>query len=162
MGVASKAFVGLNNGVNTLDVLKAVKEALDVYSRAKFDKFIKDSIGEYSNRFQSKLIKEETGLYFTNGVNVLTNDFESFSFEFGCGEYISRKLFCCTNYHKDYEDIYVGDKITFLLGSSGSCEEIIGVVCEALKPFGKVFYDLNDCDDVDFQEYCGNIKSLKS
>lgn len=158
MGISSKVFAGIEQDVDVVRVLKAVKEAIDSYSREKLGTFIKSSNGKYAHRFQTKAIKEDTGLSFSNGSQVSTDDFECFSFVFGCGDGFVRNLFCCTECHEDYEDVYVGNKITFLLGCSGSNQEIMNVICSALVPFGKVFYDINDCDAIDFQEYHGEIE----
>lgn len=39
---------------------------------------------------------------------------------------------------------------TLSVGYWGSCDEIMMVVAKAIKEFGDVYYDFNDCDDLDF------------
>lgn len=39
------------------------------------------------------------------------------------------------------------------LVAGGSNEEIAQILCGALAKFGPVYYDFNDCDEIDFQLY---------
>lgn len=45
----------------------------------------------------------------------------------------------------DYKE-YGGSKIIWGVNNWGMSEEIILSICEVMKPFGKVFYEANDCD----------------
>lgn len=56
---------------------------------------------------------------------------------------------CCLCY-TDHSDTYEGDKIIFSIGCWGSYNEIMMIVADAVKSFGDVYYDFNDCDDQGF------------
>ena len=56
------------------------------------------------------------------------------------------------------KEIIEGNKIIFSWGCWGSNKEIAQIVCEALYKFGPVYYDLNDCDEVDFQLFDIKVK----
>lgn len=58
-------------------------------------------------------------------------------------------FFCCDC---DYEEIYRGPKISFMLGCWGKSDEIIKGILERLKHLGRAFYIYNDCSDEEWQE----------
>ena len=49
-----------------------------------------------------------------------------------------------------HQEIYKGDKLIFSIGHWGRCDDIMKAIIPALKEFGDVYYDHNDCDDEDF------------
>ena len=81
--------------------------------------------------------------------HVFTTDFDVICFNFTVNEE-ARSLKMFPTCSCDYVYVYSGEKIIFSIGAWGSNEEIMQVVIGALKPFGDVYYNFNDCDDQGF------------
>lgn len=47
----------------------------------------------------------------------------------------------------DYNDSFNGPKLIFSIGCWGAHKEIMSIVCDALAPFGRVFYCEDDSTD---------------
>lgn len=152
MSVDSKVFVVCGNE-KYIEVVNAVVDSINKYSREVLDKHWKENT-ECKSRMQYVTSDEyESGdLKFTNGSSLSGYSLDCLTLVFGCGDTFIRTLYILTGCHADYSDTNSGGKIVFSIGCSGKHKEIMSVVCEALKPFGKVYYDENDCDDIDFVE----------
>ena len=147
MSVDSKMFVTCNKD-DVINIGNSVTEALNTYVRDKLDNYWKNNT-TCSNRMQFLFDKslEEHSRKFTNGVSVTTYNFDSFVISFGNGDESRRSLFMSPTCSSDYNDVHKGYKVIFSIGYWGSSEEIMEVLSEALKPYGDVYYDFNDCDD---------------
>lgn len=159
MGVDTIVFVVADQS-KILDAVGNVNKHLDVFIRSRLDEFAKEK--GYNNRFHAiSDCKEDHSVSYSNGVgNTYVNffgDSASFQISFGCGDNNNRLLHCSQN-ECDYKEIIEGNKIIFSWGCWGSNKEIAQIVCEALYKFGPVYYDLNDCDEVDFQLFDGEVK----
>lgn len=158
MGVDTKVFV-IADESKLLAAVGSVNKYLDVFIRGRLDSFVKDK--GYINRFNAvRNAKADHNGVFSNGIRQtfvnFTGDYQTFQICFGCGDDNDRMIHCSQN-NCDYKDIAEGNKIIFSCGCWGSNKEIAKVLCEALASFGDVYYDLNDCDLVDFQLYNGEI-----
>ena len=159
MSIDTKVFVVADQS-KILEAVGDVNKYLDVFIRTKLDNFAKEK--GYNNRFQAvSKGKEDHNISFSNGVkNTYVSflaDCPSFQIVFGCGDNKDRIVWCSQN-SCDYKEIIEGNKIIFSCGCWGSNEEIAQIVCEALYKFGSVYYDLNDCDEVDFQLFDIEVK----
>ncbi|AGH31875.1 hypothetical protein VPIG_00017 [Vibrio phage PWH3a-P1] len=133
----------------TQDVGSAVKKALDHYVREILDKAVEKSGAINRGHFIHNGVFDSSN--YCNGVSSIeTTDFSFFRFHFKNGDENSRVLCMYTDCSCDYSDTYEGDKIIFGIGHWGDCDGIMKVVAEAVKPFGDVYYDHNDCDTEDF------------
>ena len=150
MSVDSKMFVTCNKE-DVISIGNSVTEALNNYVRDKLDNYWRYNT-TCSNRLQFLFDKilEEHSRKFTNGVSVTTRNFDAFVISFGNGDESRRNLFMCPTCSSDYNDVCDGYKVIFSIGHWGSIEEIMNVVAGALKPYGDVYYDFNDCDEVYF------------
>lgn len=160
MSVDTKVFVVADKS-KILEAVGNVNKHLDVFIRTRLDSFAKEK--GYNGRWQAvSKGKEDHNVNFSNGVkSTYVNfiaDWQSFhQICFGCGDNNDRMIRCSQN-SCDYKDIIEGNKIIFSWGCWGSNKEIAQIVCEALYKFGPVYYDLNDCDEVDFQLFDGEVK----
>ncbi|AUR86416.1 hypothetical protein NVP1084O_209 [Vibrio phage 1.084.O._10N.261.49.F5] len=153
MGVDAKLFVTCGQD-KSVEVGKSVANALDFWVRDKVDTYWKentDCVNRMQFLFKERQKTESSDFKFTNGIkDIDTRDFESYRLHFGCGDENLRMLWMHTRCSCDYSDTYEGEKVIFSIGHWGMCDEIMKVVAEAVKPFGDVYYDHNDCDDEDF------------
>lgn len=159
MGVDTKVFVVADKS-KLLEVIGEVNKHLDIFIRTNLDAFVEDK--GYNNRFNAiRNCKEDHEVNFSNGVkNIYVSflaDCPSFQIVFGCGDNNDRIVWCSQN-SCDYKEIIEGNKIIFSWGCWGSNKEIAQIVCEVLYKFGPVYYDLNDCDEVDFQLFDREVK----
>lgn len=158
MGVDTKIFVVADES-KLLAAVGSVNKHLDVFIRGRLDSFVKDK--GYVNRFNAVInAKDDHNVYFSNGVrqtfvNFMWDD-PLFQICFGCGDNNERMIHCSQN-SCDYKEVAEGNKVIFSCGCWGSNEEIAKILCKSLASFGDVYYDLNDCDNVDFQLYKGEI-----
>ena len=150
MSIDSKLFISCNKE-DTLSIGNSVSKAFSEYARTKLDDYWKNNTDAQSrvNFMWSDSYKDQN-YKFTNGVSISTHDFESFRFVFGCGDEQKRSLSMFTTCSSDHEDIQGDYKVIFSIGYWGSYDEILMVVAESVKEFGDVYYDFNDCDDLDF------------
>ena len=150
MSVDSKMFV-ICNKEDIISIGNSVTEALNVYVRDKLDNYWKNNTDAQSrvNFMWSDSYKDQSNK-FTNGVSVITHNFDTFVISFGNGDESRRSLFMFPTCSSDYSDVCEGYKVIFSIGYWGSSEEIMSVLSEALKTYGDVYYDFNDCDDKDF------------
>lgn len=159
MSIDTKVFVVADQS-KILEAVENVNKSLDVFIRNRLDNFSKEK--GYNNRFQAiSKGKEDHNISFSNGVkNTYVSflaDCPSFQIVFGCGDNNDRIVWCSQN-SCDYKEIIEGNKIIFSWGCWSSNKEIAQIVCEALYKFGPVYYDLNDCDEVDFQLFDIEVK----
>lgn len=147
MSVDSLLFVACNKE-DVLAIGASVTKALSEYSRDKLDDFWKNNT-ECENRMQFLCADKYIDIKskYTNGAKVDSHDFESFWIIFGNGDSVCRSLFMTTSCSSDYSEIYDGHKVIFSIGCWDSYDEIMAVVADAVKPYGDVYYDYNDCDD---------------
>lgn len=150
MSVDSKMFVTCKKE-DVISIGNSVTEALNTYVRDKLDNYWKDNTDAQSriNFMWSDSYKDQNNK-FTNGVSVTSHNFDTFVISFGNGDDCIRNLFMFPTCSSDYSDVHEGYKVIFSIGYWGSSEEIMNVVAGALKPYGDVYYDFNDCDDKDF------------
>lgn len=76
----------------------------------------------------------------------------SISFLFKGEQRDLRITFDCDCDLKIYEEIDGDSCLWFTLGYWGSSEQLMREVLQSMKEFGKVYIDVNDCDDVGFDE----------
>lgn len=147
MSVDSKMFVTCNKE-DVINIGNSVTEVLNVYVRGKLDNYWRHNT-TCSNRLQFLFDKslEEHSRKFTNGVSVTSHNFDTFVISFGNGDESRRSLFMFPTCSSDYSDVCEGHKVIFSIGYWGNSEEIMSVLSGALKPYGDVYYDFNDCDD---------------
>lgn len=158
MSVDTKVYV-IADKSKILEVVGEVHKHLDIFIRMNLDAFVQDK--RYNNRFHAiGNCKEDYAVDFSNGVKStyvnFFGDSASFQISFGCGDNNGRLVHCSQN-SCDHNEIIEGNKIIFSLGCWGSNKEIAQIICEALYKFGPVYYDLNDCDEVDFQLFDGEV-----
>ena len=149
MSVDAKLFVTCGKD-KLFDVMESVIEHMNIYVRAELDHYCKNHT-DASSRFHFLLNKDyfEQSKNFTNGVRIGCHDFRCICIDFGNGDG-RRSLRVFPDCSCDYLDIYDGDKIIFSIGHWGNCDAIMQVVALAVKEFGDVYYDHNDCDEHDF------------
>lgn len=150
MSVDSKLFVTCKKE-DVLSIGRAVEESLNTYVRGKLDEYWKNNT-RHKNRIQfliDKKLKKESH-NFTNGISIECMNFDVFVMCFGNGDGGNRSLYMFPTCSDDYNGVADGYKIIFSIGLWGSSEEIMMVVAEAIKEFGEVYYDFNDCDDLGF------------
>lgn len=148
----SKIFVACSIN-DALNVGRAAIARLDQYARDLTDSYYKENTNA-NNRAHFLFAEEfrEEAKSFSNGCSVSTYDFETFVLTFGTGEELKRSVHMFTTCDGDYCDTYEGYKVIFSIGYWGKSDEILKVIGEVVKEFGRVFYDFNDCDDEDFVE----------
>lgn len=139
------------NKEDVLNIGNSVSKALSEYARNKLDDYWKNNTDAESriNFMWGESYKDQNHR-FSNGVTVTAHDFDTFWFIFGNGDEQKRSLFMFTTCSSDHEDIEGDYKIVFSIGYWGNAGEIMMVVAEAIKEFGDVYYDYNDCDDLSF------------
>lgn len=152
MSVDSELFVACSID-DALNVGNAVASALTEYVRDLTDTHYKENTSA-KNRAHFLLGEEfrEEGKLFSSICKVSTYDFETFVFTFGTGEESKRSVYMFTSCGCSYADTYKGYKVIFSIGFWGKSDEIMKVIAEAVKGYGRVFYDFNDCDNKDFEE----------
>ena len=150
MGLDSRVVLACNKE-DVLSIGKSVTKALDGYSRDKLDDFWQNNT-DACNRIQflHNYSYKEHSVKYTNGISISSYDFESFIFVFGNGDDLKRSLYMFTTCSSDHEDIEGDYKVVFSLGYWGSSNEVMKVVIDAVKQYGEVYYDYNDCDDLGF------------
>lgn len=146
MSVDSKIFVTCKKE-DVISMGNSVTESLNVYVRDKLDNYWKNNTDAQSrlNFMWSDSYKDQSNK-FTNGVSVTSHNFDTFVISFGNGDESRRSLFMFPTCSSDYSDVCEGYKVIFSIGYWGSVEEIMSVLSGALKPYGDVYYDFNDCD----------------
>lgn len=139
------------NKEDTLNIGNSVTKALEKYSRDKLNDFWQNNTDACNlmHFLHNDSYKEHSERY-TNGVTVTAHDFDTFWFVFGNGDNMKRSLFMFTTCSSDHEDIEGDYKIVFSIGYWGNADEIMMVVVEAVRQYGDVYYDYNDCDDDGF------------
>ena len=150
MSVDSKLFVTCSKE-DVITLGSSVAEALNKYSRQKLDDYWTNNT-DACNRFHFLHNESYKGQRekFTNGVSITSYNFDMFTFTFGNGDDSLRSLHMFPTCSDDHNDIVEGYKVIFSIGYWGGSDEILMVVAEAIKEFGEVYYDFNDCDDLDF------------
>ena len=147
MSLDSKMFVTCNKD-DVISIGNSVTAALNTYVRDKLESYWKNNTDAQSRvNFMWSVSYEDQSNKFTNGVSVITHNFDTFVISFGNGDDCIRNLFMLPTCSSDYSDVCEGYKVIFSIGYWGNSEEIMSVLSEALKPYGNVYYDFNDCDD---------------
>lgn len=150
MGVDSKVFVVADKS-KSAEVGQAVLDALNKWQRDLLDAHAA-GMG-YRNRiqylFSDENEKPNGQKRWTNGVHLHANTFDCFQFVFTLdGE--NRTLWYFTDCSCDTDDITKEHTLMFSIGHWGRHGRIMNEVIKALRPFGPVYYDHNDCDDEDY------------
>ena len=150
MGVDSKVFV-VAGKEQALDVGQAVLEALNKWQREQLDAHM-TGMG-YANRIQFMFSgdneKSNGQKRWTNGVHLYANSFDCFQYIFTLdGD--NRTLWYFTDCSSDTDDVTREHTLMFHIGCWGRYARIMHEVIKALKPFGPVYWDHNDCDDEDY------------
>jgi len=150
MSVDSKVFVVAGKD-QALDVGQAVLEALNKWQREMLDANV-TGMG-YSNRlqflFSNDNEKPNGQKRWTNGVTLHANSFDCFQYVFTLdGD--NRTLWYFTDCSCDTDDITKEHTLMFHIGHWGRYARIMHEVIKALKPYGPVYWDHNDCDDEDY------------
>lgn len=89
---------------------------------------------------------------YSNGISISSYDFDTFMLRFNLnGE--QRMLWFHTDnpYAEDREEISSDYKFVFSIGCWGDYKTYINLVARAVKPFGDVYVDWNDSDDVGYE-----------
>lgn len=159
MGIGTKIFVVAEESV-ILQAVSEVNKHLNIFIRTRLDAFVKDK--KYAHSYHCTFnCKKDHDVDFSNGVRQTYVNFFGdkplFQICFGCGDNDGRIIHCSQN-TCDYKEVSEGNKIIFSWGCWGSNKEIAQIVCKALYKFGPVYYDLNDCDEIDFQLYTGEVE----
>ena len=150
MSLESKMFVTCNKD-DVINIGNSVTKALNTYVRDKLDNYWKSNTDAQSrvNFMWSDSYKDQSNK-FTNGVSVTSHNFDMFVIGFGNGDESRRSLFMFPTCSTGYSDVCEGYKVIFSIGYWGSAEEVMNVVADALKHYGDVYYDYNDCDGAGF------------
>ena len=147
MGVDSKLFVVCKQEEKMI-VVKKVLETLNALSFERLQDKEKES--RYS-RLQIINNPLTFGRYSV-GARVSSRDFELFTIDFGVGDGIERIAWVHTTGDCDVAS-YLQEgmgAVIISVGCWGSNVMIMHTIADALKPFGNVYIDYNDCDDVDY------------
>lgn len=148
--IESKLFVACKKE-DVINIGNSVTEALNKYTRSKLDSYWMDNTDAINRaHFLSGKDYKDASKLFTNGVSISSYNFDSFVFILGNGDKNKRILHMFPTCGSDYSGIYEGYKVIFSIGRWGSCDELMMVVADAVKKYGDVYYDYNDCDDLGF------------
>lgn len=150
MGIDSKVFVVAEYG-RALDVGDAVKRRIDQWLFSKV--WEEAQLLGFANPAQlihSDYNLKGDGRLWSMSTDIRANGFDCFQINFTVeGE--TRTLWYFPDCSCDTDDITKQHTLSFSIGYWGMCDEIMQEVIEALKDFGKVYYDFNDCDDKDYE-----------
>lgn len=147
MGVDSKLFVVCKQG-EKMGVVKKVLETLDTLS---FECLKNKEKQSGCGRFQI-VNNPLTFGHYSIGAQLRSDDFESFKIDFGVGDETKRKAWVHTTCDCDVAS-YLPEgmgAVIVSIGCWGSNVLIMDTIANALKSFGDVYIDYNDCDDVDY------------
>ena len=151
MGVDSKVFV-VAPYEQSMTIGKAVLDSIDQWLRAHIDREV-ETLG-FPDRMAfmvSGYNKDDKGRSrWSISTSVNTNNFQSFQYNFNiAGD--ARTLWYFTECSCETDKITPEYTLLFSIGAWGTNEEIMQTVIQALKPFGRVYYDYNDCDSVEYE-----------
>lgn len=150
MGVDSNVFVVADKSL-AAEAGQAVLDALSKWQRDQLDAHA-TSLG-YDNRMQFMFSNENEKPNgqprWTNGAHLHATSFDCFQFVFTLdGD--NRTLWYFTDCSCDTNYIIKDHTLMFSIGHWGANDKIMNIVIDALKPFGPVYYDHNDCDEEDY------------
>ena len=145
MSVDCKLFV-VSGRENQSLIGNAVKEALNKHIRSVV-KTKADEVGDSTIAFCLKN-KED----YSNGINICAYDFDTYMLRFNLNGEQRMLWFHTDNPYAEYrEEIRTDYKFVFSLGCWGDYKKYINLVAEAVKHFGDVYVDWNDCDDIGYE-----------
>lgn len=158
MSVDTVVFVVIDNDKSKMfNAVRNVSLNLQRYISDKCKEYA-SAAGLKSNKYLAINELKKQGFIFTYRItNYVDFEMDTFNLVFGCGDKSERNIFISNN-SCDQNHIVTGNKLFFSLGCWGSNKDIAKIICESLKEFGDVYYDINDCDDIDYQKYQGEIK----
>lgn len=78
-----------------------------------------------------------------------SRDAESFTLNFAINGEV-RSIYIFTGFSRDYIEIDHGNKVRFSIGYWGRSDDFMKAIAEHCKPISTVYYDFNDCDELDF------------
>lgn len=147
MGVNSKLFV-VCKPEEKMSVVKRVLEALDTLS---FDCVKNEEQQSGCGRLQI-INNPITFGHYSIGSRLHSDNFESFTINFGVGDENGRMVWVHTTCDCDVAS-YLPENmgaVIVSIGCWGSNVMIMDTIADALKSYGDVYVDYNDCDDVDY------------
>lgn len=139
MACETKVFVATKKE-NIINVMPKLINDLNKWQQNQLDTHWEEK--GFKSRLQYLCATENND--FTNGVEVNSCDFNSFTIDFKVrGE--QRSVFVTHKCSMDYSDVYEGEKMIFSLNMWGMHKEIMNCIAESIKEFGEVYYTENDC-----------------
>lgn len=150
MSVDSKVFVVAGKD-KALDVGQAVLTAIEKWQRKLLDEHA-EAFGMTRLQFlfsETENKNPKGGVNWSNGASISAYSFNCFQINFTV-EGDSRILWFFTDCSCDTDEFSPEHTLLFSIGHWGRHGRIMHEVIEALKPFGTVYYDHNDCDEHDY------------
>lgn len=144
MSVDHKVFVCCSKN-KVLEVYGAVLTALRDFYRNR----VKELCSQYNCTVMWELPEETKSKL--NNVDIASYNFEHFCVYFST-EKESRQIFMSHSCSSDYKEIYDGEKIIFSIGCWGDHQIYMDIIKDAIKDFGDVYEDVNDCDNIGFEK----------
>lgn len=147
MGVSSKLFVVCKQE-DKMSVVKKVLETLDTLSI----ECLKNK-EQQSGCGRLQIVNNPlTFGHYSFGAEMYSREFELFTIRFGVGDENARRAYVHTTCDCDVSS-YLPEgmgAVIISIGCWGSNVMIMNTIANALKSFGDVYIDYNDCDDVDY------------
>lgn len=130
-------------------------KALEVYGAVltALKDFYRNRIAELCSQYDcniARYLPEEIKSKL-NFVEIDSFNFEHFWIYFST-EKESRQIFMSHSCSSDYKETYSGQKIIFSIEHWGDHQIYMDIIKDAIKDFGDVYEDVNDCDDIDFEK----------
>lgn len=147
MGVDSKVFVVCRREM-AYEVGQAVKTAIDKWLMKKLDDEVQRQ--ELNHRFDLTMRRGDELPDWSISSRISAHSFEHFNIDFivaGEGRSLNYFIDCSC----DTDDITEEHTLIFSIGHWGMHAEIMQVVMDAIRQFGDVWYDHNDCDNEDYE-----------
>lgn len=114
-----------------------------------------------NSSFFKETLTTGDGVY-SSTASMSTYDFRTFTIRFGIGDKYERQAFVHNNCERDVEAILSTYKeqrgaVLFSVGCWGQSELILNFVAQELCKSFDVYVDYNDCDDVDYTKFQGEL-----
>lgn len=130
-------------------------KALEVYGAVltALREFYRDRIVKLCFQYNCTIVRElpEEIKSKLKNVDIASSNFEHFWIYFST-EKESRNILMSHSCSSDYKEIYDGEKIIFSIGCWGDHQVYMDIIKDAIKDFGDVYEDVNDCDNIDFEK----------
>ncbi len=145
MTVTKKIVVSLDEQKNLHTLQREVMKALKNYYTQKAQIFISKRTDIKAVGLLPRLAEKDSSIGSWKMPSVFSNDFYTFSIQFGIGGEHMRSIFTCSipehNVHFLKPD---NEKTTFILNDFGLCDEILDVIGHACVEFGETIKFDND------------------